>query len=347
MFYVHMPQDIDSILVATAAEKELLESIGMGKESCWADDNDDAAVDRWTKIIQKGRNKFSLKNSSASILGLVQLWLKIPPVLLLEDHPIMQNLVRLMQIRWRLMDRALKAMEGRLMNAIRDAMKEVNKKLISLSNQLTLLEDKVKSLGDKASEEDVGDKESEEDDVGHKESEKEDGGGKESEVEDGGDKESEEDDGGDKDSEEDVDDTVLHIANLVQSEHGNGDDDMDDTAEMSAAAVQLESKMSEKANSEKANRMEKKKRARKDDGEEVVPSKKPNNVIPIGTRSQMEEQAAQKEAAPKRTRGAQQKAGEKKQKESAQKKTAHKSITPREKTVGKKQKTKKGGKKTV
>ena len=52
-----LPQDIESILVATAAEKELLETIGMDKESCWADDADDAAVDRWTKIIRKGKKQ--------------------------------------------------------------------------------------------------------------------------------------------------------------------------------------------------------------------------------------------------------------------------------------------------
>ncbi|CAF2152360.1 unnamed protein product [Brassica napus] len=46
-----------SILVATAAEEELLETIGMDKESCWADDADDAAVDRWTKIIRKGKKQ--------------------------------------------------------------------------------------------------------------------------------------------------------------------------------------------------------------------------------------------------------------------------------------------------
>ena len=57
MFYVYLAQDIASILVETAVEKELLESIGMGKESCWADDNDDATVDRRTKIIQKGKKQ--------------------------------------------------------------------------------------------------------------------------------------------------------------------------------------------------------------------------------------------------------------------------------------------------
>ena len=57
MFYVYLTQDIASILVTTAAEKELLESIEMGKESCWGDDNDDSAVDRWTKMIQKGKKQ--------------------------------------------------------------------------------------------------------------------------------------------------------------------------------------------------------------------------------------------------------------------------------------------------
>ncbi|KAL0731036.1 hypothetical protein Bca4012_027130 [Brassica carinata] len=36
-------------------DKELLESIGMGQESCWADDDEDAEVDRWTKIIRNGK----------------------------------------------------------------------------------------------------------------------------------------------------------------------------------------------------------------------------------------------------------------------------------------------------
>ncbi|RIA04811.1 hypothetical protein BRARA_K00914 [Brassica rapa] len=49
--------DIESILVATAAEEELLETIGMDKESCWADDADDAAVYRWTKIVRKGKKQ--------------------------------------------------------------------------------------------------------------------------------------------------------------------------------------------------------------------------------------------------------------------------------------------------
>ncbi|KAF3607756.1 hypothetical protein DY000_02048850 [Brassica cretica] len=123
---------------------------------------------------------------------------------------------------------ALKAMEGRLMNAISDGMKEVNKKVKSLSNRLTLVENEVKSLRvsvprmsellsegeiDNSSDQDGSDNLSEED------------GGDTPSEEDGGDTSSEEDkDGGSKN------DSVLAIANQVQSEHGNGDDDMDDTA---------------------------------------------------------------------------------------------------------------------
>ncbi|KAG2304452.1 hypothetical protein Bca52824_033103 [Brassica carinata] len=57
MFFVVLPHDTESILVATAAEKELIASIGMEKESCWADDADDAAFERWTKIIRKGKKQ--------------------------------------------------------------------------------------------------------------------------------------------------------------------------------------------------------------------------------------------------------------------------------------------------
>ncbi|KAG5415214.1 hypothetical protein IGI04_002781 [Brassica rapa subsp. trilocularis] len=41
---------------------------------------------------------------------------------------------------------ALKELESRLMNAIRDGLKEINKKVESLGNQLTLLEKEVRSL---------------------------------------------------------------------------------------------------------------------------------------------------------------------------------------------------------
>ncbi|RID40586.1 hypothetical protein BRARA_J00621, partial [Brassica rapa] len=198
---------------------------------------------------------------------------------------------------------ALKAMEGRLMNAISDGMKEVNKKVKSLSNRLTLVENEVKSLrvsvpgmselpsegqSDNSSDQDGSDNPSEED--GSDNPSEEDGGDNPSEEE-GGDTPSEEEDGGSKD------DSVFAIANQVQSEHGNGDDDMDDTANMAAEAEQLEIQMSEKTNTEK----KKKKRARKDNGNELLPSKKPKGCdkarSPIWTRGQKMEEAAQKEAA--------------------------------------------------
>ncbi|CAN6854414.1 unnamed protein product [Brassica oleracea] len=214
-------KDIASILVATSAEKELLESIGMGKET---------QVEGPTiPAIGGGSNNAESGHTDAYSV-------EAPGV------------------------EALKAMEGRLMNAISDGMKEVNKKVKSLSNRLTLVENEVKSLrvsvpgmselpsegeSDNPSDQDGSDNPSEED------------GGDTPSEEDGGDTPSEEDkDGGFKD------DSVLAIANQVQSEHGNGDDDMDDTAEMSAAAEQLESEMLEKANTEKKI----KKRMRKDDG---------------------------------------------------------------------------------
>ena len=151
---------------------------------------------------------------------------------------------------------ALKAMEDRPMNAISDGMKEVNKKVKSLYNRLALVENKVKSLkvsvlgmselpsegeSDNPSDQDGSDNPSEED------------GGDNPSEEEGGDTPLEEEDGGSKD------DNVFAIANQVQSEHGNGDDDMNDTAEMAVAAEQLESQMFEKANTEK----KKKKRARR------------------------------------------------------------------------------------
>ncbi|CAF2085829.1 unnamed protein product [Brassica napus] len=128
---------------------------------------------------------------------------------------------------------ALKVMECRLMNAISDGMKEVNKKVNSLSNQLTLLENEVKNL--RVSVPRMSELPSE----GESDNPSDQDGSDHPSEEDGGDTPSEEDkDDGSKD------DSVLAIANQVHSEHGNGDDDMDDTAEMSAAAVQLESEMS-------------------------------------------------------------------------------------------------------
>ncbi|XP_048634052.1 uncharacterized protein At3g43530-like [Brassica napus] len=261
-------KDIESILVATAAEEELLETIRMDKESCWADDADDAAVDRWTKIIRKGKKQvffeeqfrmdFESRTDSVEATGAT------PGA------------------------EALKAMEGRLMNAVRDAvrdaMKGVKEKVTSLSTQLGLLEEEVKSLrwsvpgSDNPAVQDDGDGSD------NSESEEEDGdvgGDKESEEEDGGDNnEPDEEDGSDND----VEDAILDISKDVQREYGDVDMD-DDDAEMS----------------------------RKDDGKEAVPVKKvkvdrgDNVRSPIQLRSR---------AAEKRTRGA------KKQKAAAEKKAA-------------------------
>ncbi|KAF3586581.1 hypothetical protein F2Q69_00030260 [Brassica cretica] len=239
MFYVSLAQDIASILVETAAEKELLESIGMGKET---------QVEGPTiPAIGGGSNNAESGHTDAYSM-------EAPRV------------------------EALKAMEGRLMNAISDGMKEVNKKVKSLSNRLTLVENEVKSLRvsvprmsellsegeiDNSSDQDGSDNPSEED---------------------GGDTPSEED-GGDKN------DSVLAIANQVQSEHGNGDDDMDDTAEMSATAEKLEIEILEKTNTKK----KKKKRKMEDAAQKEA----------------AQNEAGQKEVAQKKD--AKQKAGEKKQ----------------------------------
>ncbi|KAL0716265.1 hypothetical protein Bca4012_065587 [Brassica carinata] len=129
---------------------------------------------------------------------------------------------------------ALKAMEGRLMNIFQDAMKEHYKKYDSVFRVLLMpiflvveLKDEVKSLTARVDGM-SGDNPSDQVRVSDKESE-----------EDGGDKESEE-----EESEEDVDDYILDISNQVQLKHGSGDDDMDDTLVMYAAAEDLESKMS-------------------------------------------------------------------------------------------------------
>ncbi|KAL0854100.1 hypothetical protein Bca101_059252 [Brassica carinata] len=253
---------------------------------------------------------------------------------------------------------ALKAMEAQLMNAFQDAMK--------------VLKDEVKSLrvrvdgksGDNPSDQvRVSDKESEED-GDDKESEEEDGGDKDSEEEEGGDKDSEEEDGGDNESEEDVDDYILDISNQVQLEHGSGDDDMDETLVRYAATEESKKAKTEKTKSVK----NKKKRARTDDGKEVVPLKKAKGcdtvTSPIGTRRhKLEEEAAEKmtryekkKAAAaekvgekKQKKKAAEKAAEKKQKKKQKKKAAEKKAAQKKATQKKatKKKAKKGGKKTV
>ncbi|CAF2086237.1 unnamed protein product [Brassica napus] len=205
---------------------------------------------------------------------------------------------------------ALKAMEGRLMNAVRnavrDAMKGVKEKVTSLSTQLGLLEEEVKSLrlsvpgSDNPAVQDDGDGSE------NSESEEEDGdvgGDKESEEEDGdvgGDKESEEEDGGDNNepdeedgSDNDVEDAILDISKDVQREYGDFDMD-DDDAEMYAHAVEAEKKLKTKA------------------AESVKVDRGDNVRSPIQLRSRAEEE----KTAEKRTRGA------KKQKAAAEKKAA-------------------------
>ncbi|XP_013739273.2 uncharacterized protein At3g43530-like [Brassica napus] len=301
-------------------------------------------VDRWTKIIQKGKKQVFFEEQFGIDFAARTAQVEGPTIPAIgggsnnaESGQTDAYSVEAPRVE------ALKAMEGRLMNAISDGMKEVNKKVKSLSNRLTLVENEVKSLRvsvprmselmsegetDNSSDQDGSDNPSEED------------GDDTPSEEDGGDTSSEEDkDGGSKN------DSVLAIANQVQSEHGNGDDDMDDTAEMSAAAEKLEIEILEKTNTEK----KKKKRVRKDDGKELLSSKKPkvcNNArSPIWTRGQKMEDAAQKEAAQNEAgqkevaqkKDAKQKADEKKQtKKAAQKKAGRKNKKP-----------KKGGKKTL
>ncbi|KAJ4895387.1 putative protein-like [Raphanus sativus] len=147
---------------------------------------------------------------------------------------------------------ALKAMEGRLMNAVRDAvrdaMKGVNEKVTLLSTQLGLLEEEVKSLrlsvpgSDNPAVQDDGDGSD------NNESEEEDGSdNNEPEEEDGGDNnEPEEEDGGDNNEPEEednnVEDAILEISKDVQREYGDVDVD-DDDAEMYAHAAEVEKKL--------------------------------------------------------------------------------------------------------
>ncbi|KAL0796020.1 hypothetical protein Bca101_067397 [Brassica carinata] len=212
-----------SILVAKTAEKELLETIGVDKESCWADDSNDAAVDSWSKILQKGstqvffeeRFRIDCEARTAKLNG--------------PTNPIggpsnnAQSEVHADSVEDTGLE-ALKAMYGRLMkavkDAVKDAVKELNKTVFSLSDKITLLEDEVKSLrssGDNPSEE-------------NKESDEEDDVDKASEEEDGGDKETKE-----SEEEDDVNNYIRDVTNEVQKEHGDVDANMDeDSAQMTA-----------------------------------------------------------------------------------------------------------------
>ena len=146
-FYVYLAHDIASILAATVAEKELLESIEMGKETFLADDNDDAAVNRWTKIIRKGKKQVFFEEQFGIDFAARTAQVEGPTIPAIgrgsnnaESGHAHADSVEAPGVE------ALKAMEGRLMNAISDGMKEVNKKVNSLSNQLTFLENKMKNL---------------------------------------------------------------------------------------------------------------------------------------------------------------------------------------------------------
>ncbi|KAF3537584.1 hypothetical protein F2Q69_00021550 [Brassica cretica] len=126
---------------------------------------------------------------------------------------------------------ALKALEGRLMNAISDGMKEVNKKgkvIIRPTKMVVIIRRRKMVVIIRRRKMVV---------ILHRRKIKK-----------------EDKDGGSKDG------SVLAIVNQVQSKHGNGDDDMDDTAEMSAATEQLESEMLEKAKTEKKKKEEGEKR---------------------------------------------------------------------------------------
>ena len=236
-----LPQDIESILIATAAEKELLKTIGMDKESCWADDADDAAVDCWTKKIRKGKKQVFFEEQFGIDIEARTAKIESPtnaiggPSNNAESGQAHANSVKATGAK------ALKMMEGRLLNAVRDAvrdaMKEVNKKVTSLCNQLNLVEEEVKRLrlsgSDNPSDQDDGNDK--------KEPEEEDGGDKESETDDGGDKESARDDGGDKESEGDDGDGD-------GDGDGIGDVDMDDDdTEMYAHADEIERNLKDKA----------------------------------------------------------------------------------------------------
>ncbi|KAF8106392.1 hypothetical protein N665_0140s0005 [Sinapis alba] len=204
------------------------------------------------------------------------------------------------------------------MNAIGDVLKEINQKSNSLGNRLTPLEKEVKCL--KISVPGMSDPD------GDDTLSEQDGGGTLSEQ-----------DGGDTPSEQDKDDgskdvSVVDIAKQMKSEHGKGNDDMDETADMCATAEKLESQMSKndvakvgetgKESGDVQTYTKKKKMKRKSDGKEVCFSKKGkgyDNRSLIWTRRQKKKE----EAVEKRTAGAQKKSGEKKQnEEAAEKRTA-------------------------
>ncbi|KAG2323166.1 hypothetical protein Bca52824_016379 [Brassica carinata] len=322
----HADSDIESILVATAAEKELLASIGMDKESCWAEDADDAAVDCRTKIIWKGKKQvffeeqfgIDFESRTSRIEG--------------PTNPIggPSNNAESGQAHTDSVEaigatpgaEGFKAMEGRLMNAVRDAMKEVNEKVTSLSQKLALLEEEVKSLrlsGPGMSCDDPSDQDGVSDNPADQDAVKDGSDNNESKEEDGSDnKESEEQDGG----------LIHNITEKIQRVHGDGDVVMDDDdAEIYAHASEVERNLEEKA--------------KEDDGKEAVPAKKSKGCermrSPVYTRrlKAVEEEAAEEEAAkkPAAEKEASKKAAAKKaapKKEAAKKTAAKKAAAEKE-----------------
>ncbi|KAF8118651.1 hypothetical protein N665_0003s0026 [Sinapis alba] len=296
----YLAHDIHSVLVATTAEKGILKCIGMGKESCWADDLNDAAIDRWTKIIQKGKKQIFFEEQFFINVTTRTSPVEGPTIAAIKGP---SNNAKSGQTHADSVEasgvEALKALEDRLMNAIRDVLKEVNQKFNLLGNQLTPLE-KEQNGGDTPSEQDGGDTPLEK-------------------VKDGGSK----------------DVSVVDIAKKMQSEHGKGNDDMDETAKRCAATEKLESQMSEndvakvgetgKEIGDVQTETKKKKRERKGDGKEKK----------------------KEESSEKRTKGAKKKSGEKKQKDKAAEKeepAEKRTACVQKKEGGKKQKkTKKGG----
>ncbi|WZZ69769.1 hypothetical protein YC2023_081139 [Brassica napus] len=299
------------ILVATAAEKELLETIGMDKESCWADDDDDAAVDRWTKIIRKGKKQvffeeqFVIDFEARTSRNEGQAHAKSG-----QAH------ADSVEATGATPESAFEVMDGRLMNAVREAMKEVNEKVTSLSHKLALLEEEVKSLrlSDKPANQDAPQKKADQDAPQNEDDE--------SGEDDGSDnKESEEEDGSDSKDGGFIED--------VTNENQGGDGDMDDTdAEMYAHAAEFERSLETK-----------KKRPREDDGNEAVRAK--SRFSPVGTRSKKAAEKAAAEKAPGKKAPGKKTPGKKAPaKKAAGKKAAGKKAAE-EDAAQKKQKTKK------
>lgn len=93
----------------------------MGKESCWADNSDDAAIDRWTKIIQKGKIQILFKEQFDINVTARTAPVEGPTIRDAECCQAHADLVEAPGVE------VLEALEGRLMNTIRDVFEEVNK----------------------------------------------------------------------------------------------------------------------------------------------------------------------------------------------------------------------------